>query len=76
MKSKIIIYRKLVKCLFLFCFFLPFAGCESDFLDTTPTNNVNGNNIWTKASLARQAVRGVYNVFLDQYCPPLRFRLT
>jgi hypothetical protein len=70
MKSKITICRKLVKCLFFVLLFSPFAGCESDFLDTTPTNNVNGNNIWTKASLARQAVRGVYNVFLDQYCPP------
>ena len=69
MKSKIKIFRKLVRCASIALLSFSMAGCGADFLDTTPTNNISGSSIWTKATLAEQAVIGVYNVFLDQYCP-------
>lgn len=69
MKNKIKIFRKLVRCASIALLSFSMAGCGADFLDTTPTNNISGSSIWTKATLAEQAVIGVYNVFLDQYCP-------
>ena len=42
------------------------GGC-SDLLNTTPTNSVSSANVWKKASLAREAVLGVYNCFYDKY---------
>ena len=69
MKNKIKIFRKLVRCASIALLSFSMAGCGADFLDTTPTKNISGSSIWTKATLAEQAVIGVYNVFLDQYCP-------
>ena len=69
MKNKIKIFRILVRCASIALLSFSMAGCGADFLDTTPTNNISGSSIWTKATLAEQAVIGVYNVFLDQYCP-------
>ena len=48
--------------------------CLSLWLDAVRTiyysyQYISGSSIWTKATLAEQAVIGVYNVFLDQYCP-------
>lgn len=43
-------------------------GCGSDFLDSTPHNQVSSSNIWTSSALATQAVGGVYNTFVGWYC--------
>ena len=58
MKNKIKIFRKLVRCASIALLSFSMAGCGADFLDTTPTNNISGSSIWTKATLAEQAVIG------------------
>ena len=42
------------------------TGC-ADLLNTVSTNNVNSKNVWSKATLARAAVVGVYNEFYKRY---------
>ncbi len=46
---------------------LSLAGCQTNFLDTIPTNTVSSAIIWSNANLARQAVTGVYNQLLVDY---------
>ena len=50
MKNKIKIFRKLVRCASIALLSFSMAGCGADFLDTTPTNNISGSSIWTKAT--------------------------
>ena len=38
-----------------------YQSCSSDFLDTSPSYAISSENIWTSASLATQAVTGVYH---------------
>jgi len=42
-------------------------GCESNFLDTVPSNGVSSQTIWTTSNLAQKAVTGVYAELLDPY---------
>ena len=53
MKNKIKIFRKLVRCASIALLSFSMAGCGADFLDTTPTNNISGSSIWTKAMYIR-----------------------
>lgn len=46
------------------------SGCKSDLLDTVPTNSIATENTWKKASLANQAVIGIYNEFTVRFCRP------
>lgn len=41
-------------------------SCKDDFLDTVSTYQVASSNVWSKASLARLAVNGIYNVFYER----------
>ena len=68
MKNKIKIFRKLVRCIYCLAVFL-YGWMRCGLFRYYSTNNISGSSIWTKATLAEQAVIGVYNVFLDQYCP-------
>jgi len=45
-----------------------FASCEKDaLLDTIPTGSVSTSAVWTKATLARNVVTGIYNEFYSLY---------
>ena len=37
------------------------TACQKGLLDTTPTGSIATSTVWTKATLARSAVNGVYN---------------
>ena len=53
--------------IFLSVLFLLLSSCQSDLLDTIPTNAVSSENIWSNSNLATQAVTGVYNQLLTDY---------
>lgn len=42
---------------------LVIAGCNDDFLDTTPYNDITTANMWTSEELADKGVNGIFNVF-------------
>lgn len=44
-----------------------FAGCDSDLLDTTPSDSISSSNVWESPVLARAAAMGVYNGLYDKY---------
>lgn len=39
------------------------AGCNDDFLDTTPYNDITTANMWTSEESADKGVNGIFNVF-------------
>jgi len=43
------------------------VSCQKELLDTVPTGAISTSAVWTKASLARNAVTGVYNEFYTLY---------
>ncbi len=43
------------------------VSCQKELLDTVPTGAISTSVVWTKASLARNAVTGVYNEFYTLY---------
>jgi tetratricopeptide (TPR) repeat protein len=43
------------------------SSCGSDFLETTPTNQVSTNSIWTSENLAERAVNGIYGHIYYEY---------
>ena len=44
-----------------------FIGCDSDLLDTTPSDSISSSNVWESPVLARAAAMGVYNGLYDKY---------
>jgi len=44
-----------------------FQSCDSNLLDTIPTNEVSSQSIWTNSNLATLAVTGVYNQLRSNY---------
>ena len=43
------------------------VSCQKELLDTVPTGAISTSVVWTMASLARNAVTGVYNEFYTLY---------
>ncbi|MCD8269949.1 MAG: RagB/SusD family nutrient uptake outer membrane protein, partial [Parabacteroides sp.] len=43
------------------------VGCNSDLLDTLPSDSFSSSNVWTSPILARAAVMGVYNGLYEKY---------
>ncbi len=46
---------------------IAFSSCDSDFLDTVPTDSVSSENVWTSSNMATDVVAGVYTILLDDY---------
>ena len=44
------------------------TGCQSDFLDTTPSYSFASSNVWQSAILARAAATGVYEGLYNRFC--------
>lgn len=36
-----------------------FIGCDSDLLDTTPSDSISSSNVWESPVLARAAAMGI-----------------
>ncbi len=59
-----------LKPLFLYAimfFLVVLSSCSSDFLDTTPTDAISSENVWSSSNLAENVISGVYEVLLDDY---------
>ena len=46
---------------------LMLSSCSSDFLDTTPTNEVASSVVWTSKNLADRVVNGIYEHMTYEY---------
>ena len=75
MKTKKIIIKISLWAVMGFVMF-PYTGCDPNLLDTSPSYAISSGNIWSSASLATQAVTGVYHQLknadyriMDWYCP-------
>jgi len=61
------IFNKIALALTTLIVFLGIAGCDSNLLDTTPTNSFSSSNVWSSPTLARAAVMGVYNELYTKF---------
>lgn len=66
-KEKIMKLKGFILAISASALVLSMSGCQSDLLDTQPTESFSGEAVWKSAVPARAAVSGVYNELYEKF---------